>query len=105
MLDQPKYWAKYYHGSAGEQAFARKYSFSDRSRYYWTNPSVQQALSLLMDNVRRSPPPLSLLSQYMPVQCEAVASGRLANDPEDLILNKIMEVTGKYAYACGANRA
>ena len=35
MLGQPEYWEKHYHGNANAQAFARKYSFSDRSRYYW----------------------------------------------------------------------
>ena len=105
MVTQPKYWARYYRGDASDLALARKYSFSDRSRYYWTNPLVQQALTRLMDNLARFPPPLCLLSQYLPVQCEAVMQGRIAGTPPALILDKIMEVTGKYAYACGMQAA
>ena len=32
-----KYWRKYYSGDESQQQFKRKYSFSDRSRYYWPN--------------------------------------------------------------------
>jgi tagatose-1,6-bisphosphate aldolase non-catalytic subunit AgaZ/GatZ len=42
------------------------------------------------------------LSQYLPVQCEAVRQGRLSNNPESLIHHKIMKVTSCYAHACGA---
>jgi len=101
MLSQPKYWANYYHGSTEDLAFARKYSFSDRVRYYWTNPLVQQALGRLMENLTRFPPPLSVLSQFMPAQYEAITQCRIANAPVPLVLSKVMEVTGKYAHACG----
>ena len=42
MLRDPRHWQKYYHGSAQELAFARKYSLSDRSRYYWSDEQVGQ---------------------------------------------------------------
>ena len=40
MMDNPGYWQKYYPGTDAEQAFKRKYSFSDRSRYYWPDKSL-----------------------------------------------------------------
>ena len=43
MLEHPENWAKYYPGSDEEQAFARKYSFSDRSRYYWADPEIDRS--------------------------------------------------------------
>lgn len=43
MLKVPDYWKSYYHGNEDEKAFKRKYSFSDRSRYYWLNPAVENA--------------------------------------------------------------
>ncbi|MBJ7614494.1 MAG: class II D-tagatose-bisphosphate aldolase, non-catalytic subunit [Candidatus Dormibacteraeota bacterium] len=35
MLANPGYWDQYYFGDDVERALARKYSFSDRLRYYW----------------------------------------------------------------------
>jgi D-tagatose-1,6-bisphosphate aldolase subunit GatZ/KbaZ len=34
LRGRPRYWKKYYLGSAAEQAFKRQYSRSDRIRYY-----------------------------------------------------------------------
>jgi D-tagatose-1,6-bisphosphate aldolase subunit GatZ/KbaZ len=101
MLDQPAHWQPYYSGSEAEMRFARKYSFSDRSRYYWPHPGVQAALARLVDNLDRRPPPLSLLSQFLPVQYERVRAGALANDPRACIHDRIRHVLNDYAYACG----
>ena len=40
MMDKPNSWKKYYPGTEAQQLFKRKYSFSDRSRYYWPDSSV-----------------------------------------------------------------
>ena len=34
MREHPEHWVRYYHGNEAEQALKRKYSFSDRIRYY-----------------------------------------------------------------------
>ena len=39
--ENPKYFAKHYYGSATEIAYKRKYSFSDRWRYYYATPEVE----------------------------------------------------------------
>jgi D-tagatose-1,6-bisphosphate aldolase subunit GatZ/KbaZ len=101
MLADPRYWKNYYRGSDADLQFARKYSLSDRSRYYWPNPSVEEALQRLLRNLGEEPPPLSLLSQYLPNQTAAVRTGELAADPESLIRHKIQEVIMIYARACG----
>ena len=41
MVAQPKYWEPYYGGTEAERALARKYSFSDRLRYYWPEPAIE----------------------------------------------------------------
>jgi D-tagatose-1,6-bisphosphate aldolase subunit GatZ/KbaZ len=101
MVANPTYWKKYYAGSESRQHFARKYSFSDRSRYYWPQPEVQQALARLLDNLRQYPVPLTLLSQFLPVQYEKVRAGILPNSPSELINDRITAVVADYAYACG----
>ena len=101
MLDRPEHWEKYYTGGPEQQRFARKYSFSDRSRYYWTDPSIQEALNKLLMNLSQKPIPLTLLCQYLPVQYHRVREGKVANYPQAMILDKITTVLSDYAYACG----
>jgi D-tagatose-1,6-bisphosphate aldolase subunit GatZ/KbaZ len=101
MLANPVYWKKYYSGDESELEFARKYSFSDRSRYYWPVPDVQQALSKLFENLERKTVPLTLLSQYMPIQYNKVRCGELANSPKAWVYDKITSVLSDYAFACG----
>lgn len=101
MCEEPRHWEKHYHGSQRDQAYARKYSYSDRSRYYWPNPQVQAALERLLANLTRNPPPMTLLSQFLPNQYLAMRKGQIHGNPTELIHHRIMEVTADYASACG----
>jgi len=101
MLENPQNWAKYYPGSQTEQDFARKYSFSDRSRYYWADPEVEASVQLLLKNLTEQPAPVPLLSQFMPRQYAAVRAGTLDNDPLSLVRHWIQEVLSTYARASG----
>jgi len=100
MQANPDYWRKYYPGSPGEQLLQRRYSYSDRVRYYWQRPEVETALERLFSNLKLTGIPLSLLSQFLPGQYEAVREGRLGTDPSDLARDKIREVLRVYSYAC-----
>jgi D-tagatose-1,6-bisphosphate aldolase subunit GatZ/KbaZ len=104
MLDQPKYWEPYYGGTEAERALARKYSFSDRLRYYWPDPTVEASFQCLVKNLSEAPPPLSLLSQFAPSAFRAIRNGELRNDPLSIIRHRIQEVLGTYARACGMSR-
>ena len=99
MTEKPDYWRKHYFGDKAARQFARKYSFSDRIRYYWFDPEVDRSLKKLINNLKENPLPLSLLSQYLPNQYWAVRAGEIRNDPEDLIHHKIGEILKDYAYA------
>jgi len=101
MLENSIHWKSHYHGDESAQFLARKYSYSDRARYYWPQPAVAAAVDRLIANLSTHPAPLSLLSQYLPVQCEQVRTGKLTNHPLDLIRSKITEVLDRYAVACG----
>ena len=96
MLANPTYWRKYYLGDQREQRFARQFSYSDRSRYYWTNPALQSALNRLFQNLREHPIPLSLLSQYLPVQYARIRCGSLSLTPDEIIKDKIMDLLQDY---------
>jgi len=99
MLDQPKYWARYYSGDENEQAHKRKYSLSDRIRYYWTDARVQAALEKLLANLNQRSLPLPLLERTLPEVYQAHGQSP-ANTPERILLKKIQVVLNGYAQAC-----
>jgi len=101
MLRNPAYWRSYYHGSEEEVRLARLYSYSDRCRYYWGDAAVQRELVQLRANIDASLPPLTLVSQYLPLQYEAIRCGRLRTRAEDMIQEHIHTVLRIYAAACG----
>jgi D-tagatose-1,6-bisphosphate aldolase subunit GatZ/KbaZ len=101
MQRDSSYWKAHYHGTPREIAFARKYSLSDRIRYYWSDPKVQAALGRLLQNLAVRPIPLALVSQFMPEQWERLRSGQIGNSPEALILDKVSSVLEPYTRACG----
>jgi len=105
MLGNPSYWHSYYHGSEDRVRTARMFSYSDRCRYYWGDATVQQELAQLRANLHASPPPLALVSQYLPLQYEAIRSKSLQVTAEDMIQEHIQRVLRVYADACGARKA
>ena len=101
MLEKPVYWKNYYRGDEPTLRLARQYSYSDRSRYYWPHPEVAAAFERLVHNLTTHAVPISLLSQYLPRQSEAVREGKLRNEPMQLIRHRILETIDPYAFACG----
>ena len=101
MIKMPEYWEPYYHGNENEKTFKRKYSFSDRSRYYWPNSEVGDAKKKLYQNLIKNKIPLSLLSQFMPEEFYQVCAGHIPVHPQDLVYSHIRRVAGIYARACG----
>ncbi len=100
MLANPVHWQKHYGGSPQRQKFARAYSFSDRIRYYWNVPPVQAAFERLLRNLEHTPPPLSLLSQYLPQEYEQVREGKLPNQPRALVMARVMRTLEMYRLSC-----
>lgn len=103
MMDNPKYWKKYYPGDESMQMFRRKYSFSDRSRYYWPDTRLNNSVTLLKKNLDNRGIPLSIISQFMPNQYTAIQEGKTGCSSDELIISRIRDVTGIYARACGFN--
>jgi D-tagatose-1,6-bisphosphate aldolase subunit GatZ/KbaZ len=101
MMADPRYWQRHYRGSQPQQRLARTYSYSDRIRYYWAVPTVQAALQRLWANLEATSIPLTLLSQYLPVQYGRVRDGRLTSTPQRLAQDKVGQVLSDYADACG----
>lgn len=96
MLADPGNWIRHYHGSEEELALMRRYSLSDRCRYYLDAPSVRQAQSRLLENLSGRSIPMGLLAQYFPRQCREVLAGALEPTPENLVLRQIQYVLETY---------
>lgn len=99
MNENPIYWKKYYTGNAQKVNFSKKYSYSDRVRYYWTDKVISTALTHLLTNLNSSSIPLTLLSQFLPDEYDALREGRIANNPQALIFSKISHVLQIYHHA------
>ena len=99
MLEQPAYWEGYYTGDAHQQHLARRYSYSDRLRYYWPDPEVHKAQERLLDNLSAMDIPLPLLSQYLPDQYARVRDSELSADPRALVIDGVRDVLRAYARA------
>ncbi|MGB8772948.1 MAG: D-tagatose-bisphosphate aldolase, class II, non-catalytic subunit [Terriglobales bacterium] len=100
MLQQPAHWQKHYRGSPQEQRRLRIHSYSDRIRYYWTEPAVQRAVEILIANLESQRIPEPMLSDFLPSQYKKVREGALKNAPLPLIFDKIGEALDPYMAAC-----
>jgi D-tagatose-1,6-bisphosphate aldolase subunit GatZ/KbaZ len=102
MLDDPGYWQGYYEGTDEEQRIARRYSYSDRIRYYWAADDVVEQQDLLFANLSAVGIPEPLLSQHLPRQFTRVREGALSSTPEDLAIDAVRNVLRDYSVACGS---
>lgn len=103
MVEHPANWQKHYHGIKEQLAIKRKYSFSDRCRYYFAQPALQEAVQRLFDNLSGVEVPLSMLRQYMPVQYAKVRDGVLPLEARALALDCVVHVVEDYNYATKLN--
>jgi D-tagatose-1,6-bisphosphate aldolase subunit GatZ/KbaZ len=104
MREEPDHWEGYYPGGPNEQRLLRRYSFSDRIRYYWSYPEVEEARKRLFSNLADRGVPQTLLSQYLPRQYERVRLGRLDCAPDDLVFDRVRDTLEDYAVACKQNK-
>ena len=103
MASAPRFWNKYYLSTGRQLALDQQYSLSDRIRYYWPAPEVESAMNRLLANLDANPPPLTLLSQFLPSQYAAIRAGQLRPRARDLVLHAIEQVLGQYSAACTDN--
>lgn len=99
MLADPSNWESHYHGSEKEIALARKYSYSNRIRYYMGDPKIMAAREKLFANLREHEIPMNMLHQFMPIQYQQIVDGTLTPDPKDLTMSQIAEVMKIYEAA------
>ncbi|MBN1552075.1 class II D-tagatose-bisphosphate aldolase, non-catalytic subunit [bacterium] len=96
MINKPKYWQNYYHGSEREQKTARLFSFSDRCRYYLNEPEVEEAIVRLIENLSSQEIPLALIRQYLPEQYWDIRTKKIENNVREIIRSKIIREIERY---------
>ncbi|HLK34501.1 MAG TPA: class II D-tagatose-bisphosphate aldolase, non-catalytic subunit [Terriglobales bacterium] len=99
MVREPGQWRSYYHGDEQQIRLARAYSYSDRCRYYWHCPPVQQELERLLANLADTVIPGTLISQYLAPEYEALRAGTLRARAPELIQHHIRRILREYASA------
>ena len=99
MVRNPEHWHSYYRGP--DARWLRRYSYSDRVRYYWSREEIRSSVDRLLGNLSLRPIPLTLVSQYLPVQYGKIRQGTMAPRPEELIRGRIDDVLNGYFDACG----
>lgn len=99
MLANPGNWQKHYHGDEKQLHLARKYSFSDRARYYIGQPEVVAAMNKLFANLNTHKIPLNMLHQYMPLTYAKVRDGVLPLDAKELAMDGVTNFMLDYEYA------
>ena len=103
MCADPKNWVHYYGGSEKEKEIKRKYSFSDRSRYYMSRPVVEAAQEKLFANIDSLKIPMSMLKQFMPIQYIKVRDGSLRMKARSLVKDSVVTLVEDYNYAVKYN--
>ncbi len=101
MRQDRRYWKGWY-AEGPSLEYELQFSLSDRIRYYWNVPQVQEATRALLANLSRRPLPAALLSQYLPAQYAAVREGALRAEPRALLLDAVARALAPYLAACGA---
>ncbi len=99
MIRNPSNWKKHYHGDGNRVKYARKYSYSDRARYYFPTKEVIEAQETLIKNMKSKEIPLTLVNQFMPIQYNKIRKGQLKNEPEALIKDWVINCIDDYIYA------
>jgi D-tagatose-1,6-bisphosphate aldolase subunit GatZ/KbaZ len=100
MVEDPTWWEGYYEGSADVLRIARRYSYSDRARYYLPTPRVQEAVDTLIANLERTGIPEPLISQHLPLQYPRVRAGEIEAAPRALAVDHVRDVLRDYSFAC-----
>ncbi|MBR4196963.1 MAG: class II D-tagatose-bisphosphate aldolase, non-catalytic subunit [Synergistaceae bacterium] len=99
MLENPHNWEKHYHGSELEKHIARKYSYSDRCRYYFSLPEIKSAITKLFANIDSVEIPAGMLSQFLPRQHKRVRDGKLPLKASALVKDCVVALCEDYNYA------
>ncbi|MDX8452922.1 D-tagatose-bisphosphate aldolase, class II, non-catalytic subunit [Mesorhizobium sp. VK9D] len=97
MLSAPGHWRSHYHGNEKRLYLQRHYSYSDRIRYYWSNPAASVAVARLREALNGVAIPETLMRQFLPTLPGELGA---VGNPEAILLAAIDRVLADYGAAC-----
>ena len=97
MTANPGHWQDYYSGTDADLATLRVFSYSDRIRYYWTDPKVSAALDRLITTLENLDLPETIVSQAF----MGLDFGDMPTDPSWLIAAHVQRCVARYFHAAG----
>lgn len=101
MVTSPEHWQHHYPDTEPLAGQMRKFSYSDRSRYYMSQPQVEEAIDVLLENLRQTGLPMPMLRQFLPEQYLHIRQGALENEPRQIVLDHVQDTLRQYWRACG----
>ncbi|MGA9399184.1 MAG: class II D-tagatose-bisphosphate aldolase, non-catalytic subunit [Anaerolineaceae bacterium] len=101
MLERPKHWLAYYHGTEEQTARKRMFSLSDRIRYYWSEPNVQKALNRLLANLSKVDISSALLRNNKAQTVTGIQPQGSFITTEQFISANIQNILNSYEWAVG----
>lgn len=103
MDKHPDYWQRFYLAKGQNLKYLQLFSYSDRIRYYWPQPELQQAVQTLFSNLAKTSIPQPVLHQYLPQHAAPEQTHANSVLAEDLVIQHIQRVLTRYAQACGSS--
>ena len=97
MIEHPDHWQAYYSGIDQEPKQLRRFSYSDRIRYYWAMPEVAERLDTLINSKVLENMPETVVSQYF----MGHDFGDTPNSASQLIESQITKCVARYYRAAG----
>ncbi len=97
MTADDAHWRDYYRGDARQVALLQRFSYSDRIRYYWSDPAVARALDRLLANLSGGAMSETLVSQFF----AGLDFGEIPTDPRALIEGHVARCVTRYFDAAG----
>jgi D-tagatose-1,6-bisphosphate aldolase subunit GatZ/KbaZ len=99
MQADPRHWKGNQASNVGKFTWEGEYAYSDRVRYYWSDPQVNHSFLLLCENLRSRGIPMPLLLDLMPEHHFSILESQLMNDPCELIIKEVRDVIRRYTHA------
>jgi D-tagatose-1,6-bisphosphate aldolase subunit GatZ/KbaZ len=96
MKAQPRHWQNYYDANGASLDRDLQYSLSDRIRYYWPDPEIAHAQSIMFQNLAQHPPPPASIGLHLPLSYAALRDGLITLQPAELVMAHVWSVLDGY---------
>ncbi len=100
MRNNPDHLVPYYRGTSDEIETQKVFGYSDRIRYYWTEPTVADALKTLLSNLDAQ----SLSDPIISQSFMGLEFGEIISEPRSLLSRHIQRCVRRYFEAAGFSR-